>query len=290
PTAGEFRHVYDITADPQPAPPTPDYAGKQDWYLNDHCLIEGPAGWHLVGITERKPANPMHEFHLDHATAPSLEGPWKKQPFALSRDVEKGENILWAPHIVKKGDTYWMFYCAGSRRSNYDFRIHAATSKDLRTWTRVKRNPMFEDFYDARDPMVLKVGDTYYMYYTANWDTGDTNHIVSVRTSKDLLKWSRARVAFVDKGIGTWGGNTESPFVVPYGDHFYLFIGPGDDYRSTKVYRSPNPYAWDLSQEVATIRSHAAEVVQDRQGRWHITSCGWDADGLYLAPLAWKPE
>ncbi len=279
PVVGEFTHFFDQSI-----------GEKKPWYINDHCIIRGEDGWHMFGITHEQPANPMAERNFAHASSPTLLArPWTKQPFALSYDPTLGENHLWAPHVIKKGATYYMFYCAGSQRSNFHYRINLATSKDLKTWTRWDKNPVFEDFFDARDPMVLLVGDTYHLYYTANLDSPSGNHVVMLRTSKDLLKWSPARVAFVHPEVGTFGGPTESPFVVHFGDHFYLFVGPDGGYHSTKVYRSPNPYGWTVADHVATFPSHACEVVQDVDGKYYATDSGWDKNGVFLASLNWRP-
>lgn len=278
PEVGTFKHIFDQS--PSDAEP---------WYVNDHCLIHGKDGWHLYGITHAQPANPMDERHFAHATSPTLNATWKREPFALSYEPSLGENHLWAPHVIQKGDTYYMFYCAGSRETNYKYRIHLATSKDLKNWTRDRNNPVFEDFFDARDPMVLLVDGTYYMYYTANLDSPVGNHVVNVRTSKDLKRWSPARVALVHPEQGTFGGPTESPFVVRHGDHFYLFVGPDPGYHGTKVYRSPNPYGWSHADQIYGYPSHASEIVQDLDGKTYATDAGWDLRGVYLAPLTWKP-
>lgn len=279
PEVGKFEHIFDQS--PSDAEP---------WYVNDHCLIHGADGWHLYGITHRQPANPMDERSFAHGTSPTLNATWKREPFALTYDPAKGENHLWAPHVIQKGDTYYMFYCAGSQKSNYHYRIHLATSKDLNNWTRSEDNPVFEDFFDARDPMVLLVDGTYYLYYTANLDSPVGNHVVNVRTSRDLKKWSPARVALVHPEKGTFGGPTESPFVVRHGDHFYLFVGPDGGYHGTKVYRSPNPYAWSHADQIYGYPSHASEIVQDLDGKTYATDSGWDLRGVYLAPLEWKPQ
>ncbi len=59
-----------------------------------------------------------------------------------------------------------MFYCAGGR-DHGRYKIHLATSKDLWSWERHEANPMVVDGYDARDPMILRHGDIWIMYYTA---------------------------------------------------------------------------------------------------------------------------
>jgi beta-fructofuranosidase len=126
------------------------------------------------------------------------------------------------------------------------------------------------------------------MYYTATSTPQGGNHTVEVVTSTDLINWSDKIRAFTDSGKGTWGGNTESPFVVRRGKYFYLLIGPGDNYTTTKVYRGENPYKWTLEDEVAEIKTHAAEIVRDSDGEWYISHCGWGQGGVYLAPLIWN--
>ena len=45
------------------------------------------------------------------------------------------ETVLWAPHIIKKGDTYYMYYCGG-HPDHGKYQINLATSKDLYEWKR----------------------------------------------------------------------------------------------------------------------------------------------------------
>lgn len=47
---------------------------------------------------------------------------------------------------------------------------------------------------------------------------------------------------------------------------------------------------WDLKDKVGHIPAHAAEVVQDVDGKWYVSRCGWGKGGLYLAPLVWPDE
>ena len=112
-------------------------------------------------------------------------------------------------------------------------------------WTRHPENPMVVDGYDARDPFILKVGKEWVMYYTATSEPKGGNHIVACRTSPDLIQWGERKTVFTDPSVGKWGGPTESPTVVRRGKFYYLFIGPRDDYRTTCVYRSDNPFFWN---------------------------------------------
>lgn len=280
PKAGEYQHIYD-----------PSVGETSPWYINDHCFIKGPDAWHLFGITHAQPGAPMDELNFAHATSTEFPGSletWKKQPYALTTDPAAGERHLWAPHVIKRGDTWYMFYCAGSQKGGAHYRIHLATSTDLESWTRHADNPIFQDTFDARDPMILEDNGTYYMYYTANMDRNKSHHTVHLRTSDNLLDWSPASIALVHPATGTGAGPTESPYVVKYGSHFYLFIGPAGEYHRTAVYRSPNPLHWNVTSEITSIPSHAAEIIQDDKGNWFASDCGWDKTGVYLAPLTWE--
>lgn len=278
--AGEFRKIYD-----------PSVGETGPWYYNDHTLVRDreTGTWHVYAITHAEPANPLDERSFGHATAPTVLGPWEKQPPALTYDPAAGEHHIWAPYVLFHGGTYYMFY-AGGTPDHTRYRMHLATSTDLVHWERSPANPLFEDGFDARDPMVLRVGDQWVMYYTANSSPAGGNHIVAYRTSKDLLNWSERKVAFRHPAVGTFGGPTESPFVVRRGGSYYLFVCCQSGYRDTRVYRSDDPLSFDPEDEVGRIDAHAAEVVKDENGRWWVTSAGWGQGGLHIAPLDFEGE
>ena len=231
------------------------------------------------------------EKQLAHAVAPSLTTPqWRKRPFALVADAS--ESVLWAPHVISHGDRHYMFYAAGSERGDGDFRMHLATSTDMNEWTRYPGNPLFIDGYEARDPMVLRVGARWVMYYTATEPPTGGHHVVAYRTSTDLVSWGPRNLAFVDPTKGTGAGPTESPFVVHRGEYYYLFLSmrhnyiPGH-YADTEVFRSRDPLDFRIGDLVGRFDGHASEVVRDVDGRWYVSHCGWYQGGVYLAPLTW---
>lgn len=277
--AGKFHRIYN-----------PGVGEDKSWYINDHCFVRHNDGvWHLFGITHEEPANPLDEDNFAHATSKSLNSfPWEKHPFALSvmEDPWK-ETHLWAPHVIKHGDTYYMYYCAGDKDSA-KYKIHLATSKDLFKWKRHPKNPMVVDGYDARDPFILKVGDKWIMYYTATSKPEGGNHVVACRESDDLITWENRRIVFTDPSTGKIGGPTESPFVVRRGKFYYLFIGPRGGYVGTDVFQSADPLHFDIADKVGHINSHAAEVIRDVNGKWYVSHCGWGQGGVSLAPLYWN--
>lgn len=167
--------------------------------------------------------------------------------------------------------------------------MQLATSTDLYTWERYDGNPLFTDGFDGRDPMVKRIGDQWVMYYTANSEPSGGNHIVAYRTSQDLMTWSERQVAFTHPKAGTFGGPTESPFVVERDGSYYLFVCCDAGYSDTRVYRSDDPLHFDVSQLVGQIDEHAAEVVQDDE-RWWVSGAGWGQGGVYLRPLDFEGQ
>jgi beta-fructofuranosidase len=276
-SVGDFKLIYD-----------PEVGEKDPWCLNDHTFIKGPdKKWHMIGITHIKPFEMDKDpgRNLAHATADSLtQSPWRKEKFALTIDPQRyNEHLLWAPHITKIGSLYHMYVCAGTAEG-HAYRIHHLTSSDLWSWTRDPDNPVLIDGFDARDPMLLKDGDRWILYYTANIKPEGGHHIVAAITSKDLKKWTKRQVVFTHPREGTFGGPTESPFVVRRGDRYYLFVTDND---TIHTYVSKDPMMWSPKDEVGSFRGHACEIVRDEEGRWFISHVGWMSGGLYIAPLTW---
>jgi arabinan endo-1,5-alpha-L-arabinosidase len=274
---GEFNRIYD-----------PSIGEKGKWYINDHTLIRADNGqWHLFGITHQEPANAQQEKFFAHAIAPELAGPWTKLAPVMHFDEAHGETVVWAPYVLKSDDRYWMFYCAGGKEHT-KFHIHLATSTDLSNWSRHTANPMVVDGYDARDPMVGRFNDKWVMYYAATSRPEGGNHTVKLVTSPDLSHWSNKQEAFRDSEIGTYGGPTESPFVVERHGKYYLFVCTNHGYNETAVYVSDTPLHWEPANLVGKFPAHAAEVVQTPEGKWFVSRAGWGQGGVYLAELTWQ--
>jgi beta-fructofuranosidase len=241
----------------------------------------------LFGITHPKPLvwdnDPGHR--LCHATAQTLQQkPWKAQPPAVTRDWEKyREYLLWAPYVLRHNGVYHMFVCVGDK-DTHRYRIHLLTSSDLKDWTRSPDNPMVVDGFDGRDPFVMRVGEQWVLYYTANSTPECGNHVVACVTSKDLTHWSERRVAFMHPRAGSFGGPTESPFIVRRGDNYYLFVC---DNEWTDIYVSRDPFHWEFDQKNTRILAHASEIVRDTDGKWFISHAGWTGGPLRIAPLKW---
>ena len=276
-SSGAFWKIYD-----------PSVGEAEPLYINDHTIIQAQNGtWHMIGITHPEPANPKDEHIFAHATAPDLFGQWIKQPPCLRVDRANGETHLWAPHVIRHEHTYYMFYCGGSEDLTA-YAINLATSTDLFTWTRA--GTLFRDGWEGRDPMVLRLGSLWIMYYCGTSDLNGGNHVVLYRTSPDLFTWSERKVAYTDPMVGSVGGVTESPFVHQHDGRYYLFIGPRpsqDVYTGTDVFVSDDPLYFVHGNRVGHIHAHAAELVVCDDAEY-ITHCGWGQGGLFIAPLVWS--
>ena len=276
--AGKFTEIFD-----------PKAGETEPWCINDHTIIRGRDGlWHVFGITHILPVNFARDpgKNLLHATAKTLtQKPWHKERFAVTADWDKyGEWLFWAPHVIQHDGVYYMFVCAGNN-SGHQYKIHLLTSKDLWNWERSPANPLLIDGFDGRDPNVLRDGDGWILYYTATSTPEGGNHLVAAVTSKDLTHWGGKKVVFTHPEKGTFGGPTESPFVVRRGKSYYLFACDGG---TINVYQNLDPFHWEFSSHVGAIYAHASEVVRDLDGKWYISHAGWEHGGLSIAPLIWK--
>jgi predicted GH43/DUF377 family glycosyl hydrolase len=274
-TVGEFKRIFD-----------PSIGEKEQWYVNDHTFIRAEDGqWHLFGITHAEPANPLDEKFFVHATAPDLLGPWTKREPMLQADSSKQETLVWAPYVLHHDGTYYMYYCAGGA-DHSKYQIHLATSKDLFHWERSAANPMVIDGFDARDPMVVRVNGQWIMYYCAtDKPQGGDHHTVKCVVSKDLVHWTDPKEVFSSPIGGSFGGPTESPFLVERKGKYYLFMCNGG---TVSCYISDSPFHWDIANCVGTITSHAVEIVVTPEGKWYASNCGWGHGGVDLAELTWK--
>ncbi len=275
--AGKFKEIFDPKA------------GERDpWCINDHTFVRGPDGtWHVFGITHVLPVDFFRDpgKNLLHATSKSLTEPsWQKQRFAVMANWDKhGEWFFWAPHVIQHEGLYYMFVCVGNSQG-HRYKIHLLTSKDLWNWDRSPANPLLVDGFDARDPNVLRSGNEWILYYTATSKPEGGNYIVACVTSPDLLHWSGRKVVFTHPRQGTFGGPTESPFIVRRGSSYYLFACDGG---TINIYLSKDPFHWEITNQVGTVYAHASEVVRDVDEKWYISHAGWEQGGLSVAPLIW---
>lgn len=247
-------------------------------YINDHTFAQGPDGiWHLFGIFNDEPYRADQEVVFSHSRSLTRNPKdWKRGDFsldpspALEVDRSLKETVLWAPHIIRRGDEYHMFYHSGGWAGESGAEIRHAVSKDLSRWERVGSDPIFHDFCGARDPMVIRIGDLYAMYYTRCDSVSRGLSGVAYRTSRDLVSWSKPEMAFVWWSKPRLGnsGYTESPFVFERDGWFYLsFTGYPDSYDASYLIRSRSPFLFS-GEPFLRFSSHAPEWVPEKQDAW----------------------
>lgn len=226
---------------------------------------------------------------------------WAPMGIALEADPALGETPggLQAPHVVKVGDTYHLFY------GDWVHICHA-TSKDGKTFTRVVqphgRTGMFSEGPEAnaRDIMMLAHDGLWYGYYTCH---PNRQGMVCLRTTRDFSQWSEATVVAFAGQAGTTFWSAECPHVVKRGDgEFYLFHtqnygtpGQGDIRKrgpaKTSVYYSTNPAVFGINQDgryfLCTLPVAAPEIIR-HDGQYYIAALNEGAlNGIRIAKLRW---
>lgn len=137
---------------------------------------------------------------------------------------------VWSPGIVKKDDTYYMYYTGVN--INVAQAICLATSKDLYNWERYENNPVVlpgpwgewsaDCWSDCRDSMVFVDDDgTAYMYYCTSkkLDDGTMRPAVGISSSTDMFNWKDEGAYIFD----ICDISLESPFLIKHDGKYYLF-------------------------------------------------------------------
>lgn len=278
------------------------YHHRDPYYINDHAMylerkdsIEESI-WHIIGIYHHDPIGSSEEVDFVHGVAPYAapfeEGQFTlaKAPIAMSAEPRLDENHIWAPHIVRAKfmgrERYVMVYHGGFYDNNSS-RMRLAYSDNLNDWTKIEK-PLFSDVCVARDPMLLKVGDLWAMYYTRCNNTKELLSGVAVRTSYDLLNWSEPSMALVlsDTAPMFNSGFTESPFVFKRGEYYYMSVTSYPVYyNATFLFKSKTPFNF-TNTPVARLRAHAPEWFTDlKDDSLYITDCGGGHSGVWTSPI-----
>jgi hypothetical protein len=270
------------------------------FYVNDHSIIQLSDGrWILTGIFNPEPYRPDTERAFVLATAPGL-GParWMEAaspsltlaPERFSIRALSDERWIWAPHMVpdRDGSLVMIFHVGTPDTDRSGFRI--ARSRDGFTWNR-EGGTLFEDFCVARDPMLVRLGDLWVVYYTRCASIESPLSGVAYRTSQDLVDWSPPVMALTlgPETAMRNSGYTESPFVFERQGWFYLTVTSYPvDYDATFVYRSRSPFAFP-PRAVARLRAHAPEWLAEggdfEAGRLFFTHAGAGKGGVFLQEL-----
>ncbi|MDO8685511.1 MAG: hypothetical protein Q7J78_02450, partial [Clostridiales bacterium] len=174
--------------------------------------------------------------------------------------------------------------------------------RDGRHWTRFKNNVgesrIFISPGEVRDPCLIKIKDLWHLYYTGHeLINKEILPGVFVRTSNDLINWSKYKLVHRDRnsrfGINYW--DTECPHVVKRGGYYYLFRTESySPIAKTHIFRSENPYDFGISSAedkyVGMMDIAAPEIIVDQDNQEYITS-NHDVDGgTHMCRLKWVEE
>ena len=237
----------------------------------------------------------------------------KELPVIFKDDPD--QKPKWAPHVIKDNGVYHLY--AGPDK------IRHYTSPDGINWT-FQAYVIDRPFSNLRDTMVIKIADQKWLMYAV-----DSQNTVSVFESSDFNHWTWKGTAFkaikpapvYPKWINI--SACESPFVIYFNGYYYLSVcltasTQPSTYSNTVIIRSKNPYDFGIyagggigaetgvsaaqgqtAEYVTTLSAHAAEYIQDQDGNWYITSCGWRGwktpigakpGSLSIAPIKWVKQ
>ncbi|MBQ4269644.1 MAG: hypothetical protein IJB97_08360 [Clostridia bacterium] len=272
-------------------------------YVNDHSIICANDGtWHLFGITSFG-GGPSQEKYFVHGVGADLLQPMRE----VGKSIDRG-TLAWAPCVVEKDGTYYMFYGPSPTQ--------LAVSFELTEWFGYSVTLENEPLMAAhRDHFVLKVSEDRYLMYVVGMQ--NKRGAVSVFESSDLSRWQFKGYALTsgkNAPLSPPWGAMESPYVVCKNGEYYLFVTYTDcsynNYSDTLVFASKDPMSFGeydgetvaecdgvdgrkIAKPVTKLKAHAPEII-NVGGEYYITTCGWRGQDLpnqgcvSIAPLQWK--
>jgi len=220
---------------------------------------------------------------------------WKPMGIAMTAAAKFGETPggLQAPHAIRLEDRYEMFY--GDWRS-----ICLARSQDGKSFERVAvrdgRPQLFtedrsaDEITNTRDPMVLRVGDLWFCYYTAY---PDRKGAVYCRVSADRLQWSNSVIVAAGGRAGDNSYSAECPHAVYHAQSGYYYLFRTQRYGQNSqslVYRSRNPLYFGVNDDsllVGSLPVAAPELIL-HEGQWYLAALLPSLKGIQVAKLAWS--
>ncbi len=218
---------------------------------------------------------------------------WKPMGIAMQADEKFGERPggLQAPFVFKHEAVFYMAYGDWTH-------ICMATSIDGKQFARrVNTNSNAAMFSEApgentRDPMIIRIGDLWYCYYT---DHPNNHGAVYCRSSKDLRAWSEGCIVAEGGQAGTAFSSAECPFVIELQPgQFYLFRTQRYGKNAqTSVYHSTDPLDFGKNQDtghfICTLPIAAPEIFK-YNGQFFIATLLPSLKGVQIAKLDWIPQ
>jgi hypothetical protein len=266
------------------------------------------------------PAQPdLNEKNIGHvwisdSTFTSWHGPApgdKPDTVALRSRAGKFDELhVWAPTIVRRGPTFYVFYTGvrneGGRMNQ---RIGVATTTDLDSLTPAdapvltapeipwsKKDPSGSPYFGAqqlRDPFVMEypVGSGHWlMYFVAEDSLRAPKMAVGVATSNDLVTWAVLNDPFSSTERPTFQGATnvvESPHIFPRNGQWWMPYTVNNDKVFFETTASADPTDTVASHWTSPIWLQGASQEQPPQLQfWHATEHLGSGPSEWLA--AWN--
>lgn len=258
--------------------------------LKDHTLFFYDDFYYIASIHLPRDEGQFKDRHFVYARTRDF-CTWEDLGIILEPGPEGApdEGGIWAPYVIREGDTFFMFYTGFNRNVAQSIMLATSTNPaDPESWARrgLVFQPHHEDvvydgsepWSDGRDPMVLRYNDRYFLYYTGRDQHGG---IVGVAIADDLMGPWR------DLGpvlrLPEPDGMPESPFVINHDGYFYIYYnatGSGQRWQWAPSpfgpWQSPvyEPFGWahdfyfDGTRWLASYLNGYGEEIQVRPVRW----------------------
>jgi len=257
----------------------------------DHCVVHQDSLYHLFYLR----GNPA--VNIGHATTTDFVH-WKLQPPVLSPGT--WDTLLWAPYLIKPaGSAAWFMYYTGVNQPGAQ-QTGLAFSTDLYNWFK-DPDPIYHPdttwavwnsstFCHGRDPHVIEVDGTYYLFVTAQheWYKG----AVACATSTDLIHWTDQGYIYLHN---SWH-MLESVFIMQRNGLFHMFFTE-EQVGGTQHMSSPTLFGgWDYSKRDYLDNGHAPQFTDTPDGTIFSRHTVYnDLHGNYryvlrFSPLIWSGD
>jgi hypothetical protein len=145
---------------------------------------------------------------------------------------------------------------------------------------------------NTRDPMVIKIGSLFYIYYTAYPEDQGYDF---ARTSMDLLHWSEATKVSYGGSPGSGRYSAECPFVYYHKPSGYYYLLRNQFYGRNaqfSVYRSKDPLDFGKNNDRYLIETmpYAAPEIVESDGQTFLAVLLPTLKGIQIAKLEWVPK
>ncbi|RYP08216.1 hypothetical protein DL764_002031 [Monosporascus ibericus] len=158
-------------------------------------------------------------------SAPDITGPWSYEGAALPAGSvidNPGNQDLWAPEVVKVGNTYYMYYSVSTFGSQVSaIGVATSPSLDMNTWTdlgAIVQSSTGSPF-NAIDPSLLNADGQFLLTFGSFWED---IHQVPLADPAAPATETPHQIAF--DPVTT---EEEGPALFHYGDFYYLFYSKG---------------------------------------------------------------